>query len=843
MASKYIPQEIEPKWIEEWESNKTYKTPELTDKRQKMYVLDMFPYPSSAGLHVGHPRGYTATDILARFYRMNGFSVLHPMGWDAFGLPAENAAIKAKKNPQDMVPANIANFKRQMKMLGFSYDWDREFATTDPSYYKWTQWLFIQFFKMGLLYKKNTPVYYCEFCKTGLAEEEVLSDGTHERCGNKITRKVLPQWAFRITQYADKLLEGLDELKWPHGIVQMQKNWIGRREGINLEYKVEGTTEKIICFTTRPDTNFGATFVVLAPEHPFLQKIVDGKVKGGKETDVNKIKLYIQEAMSKTDLDRISEGKKKTGVFTGLYAVNGLNKKRMPIWISDFVLLDYGTGAVVGVPAHDQRDFDFAEQFKLPVIEVIKHDGQGRKAESAYEGPGVIINSDHWNGLRWPDDKEKIFSDLLKKGLGKKTASYHLRDWIFSRQRYWGEPIPMIFCSQCAKNRIKSKELNAKKLTEEVEESLYGWFPLEEKDLPLELPYLKSYEPGKDGKSPLEKADKWTEVKCPSCGSTAKRESDTMPNWAGSCWYFLRFADPHNDKEAWSKKIINAFLPVDWYMGGAEHAVLHLLYSRFWVRALHDLGLLDFTEPFLRLRNVGMVLAQDHKKMSKSWGNVINPDEIVSEYGADSLRIYEMFMAPFSQEISWSTQTLQGSHRFLKRIWHTYHNSDKITDSGKTDNKQIIVKLQNTIFRVSSDITNVKFNTAIAFMMGFLNEWEREGISLSKNAAKSYLKILAPFAPFIAEEIWQKIFNEKNSIHLSDWPKVTKIEKTDEAINIPIQTNGKLRALLAVSVEDSDEKTLVAKARKLESVAKHLAGKKYKVVYKQGKVLNFVLNQ
>ncbi len=839
MVSKYFPQEIEPKWIKKWETEKIYKTPKITDKKKKMYVLDMFPYPSGEGLHVGHPRGYTATDILARFYRLNGFSVLHPMGWDAFGLPAENAAVKAKKNPMTMVPTNIAKFKRQLKMLGFSYDWDRELATIDPVYYKWTQWLFIQFFKMGLLYKKNTPVYYCEFCKTGLAEEEVLADGTHERCGNTITRKVLPQWVFRITQYADKLLEGLDSLQWPEGIIQMQKNWIGRREGINIEYKVDGVDEKIVCFTTRPDTNFGATFIVLAPEHPFLQKILNGKIPRITETDTNKIREYIQKALAKTDLDRISEIKKKTGVFTGFYAINRLNNKKMPIWVSDFVLLDYGTGAVVGVPAHDQRDFDFAKQFDLPIVQVIKP--ESGESKEPYEGPGKLINSGEWNNLRWPDDLEKIFSFLEKKGLGKRVVTYHLRDWIFSRQRYWGEPIPMIFCENCAKKQIISPEIKTKNLTDEVKKTLYGWFPIDEKDLPLELPPLKSYEPAKDGKSPLSKASKWVEAKCPQCGSPAVRETDTMPNWAGSCWYFLRFADPHNDKEAWSQQAEKTFLPVDWYIGGAEHAVLHLLYSRFWVKALYDLRLLNFTEPFLRLTNQGMVLAADHRKMSKSLGNVVNPDQVIKEYGADALRIYQMFMAPFSQEIAWSTQALQGSYRFLKRIWQTYNNPAKITNGENGQNKQLVVKLQRTILKVGSDITNVKFNTAIAFMMEFLNEWEKEGISLTENDAKSFLKILAPFAPFITEEIWQKVFNEKESIHLSTWPKVSKSLESEEEKRIPIQINGKLRAVLSISGEDLTEKSLVQKALVLEAVKKHLAGKKYRVIYKQAKVLNFVL--
>lgn len=853
MASKYTPQDIESKWIDEWESKKIYKTPKLTDKKEKMYVLDMFPYPSSVGLHVGHPRGYTATDILARFYRMNGFSVLHPMGWDAFGLPAENAAIQAKKNPQDMVPTNIANFKQQMKMLGLSYDWDREFATTDPSYYKWTQWLFIQFFKIGLLYKKNTPVYYCQFCKTGLAEEEVLPNGTHERCGNPITRRVMPQWVFRITEYADKLLEGLNDLKWPEGIIQMQKNWIGRSEGVEIRFKMKDLRFKnneIQVFTTRPDTIYGVTALVLAPEHPLVEEILQSKEASDKNR--KEIESYVSQAQSKSDLARTDLAKEKKGVNTFTSVVNPVSGEEILIWIADYVLGFYGSGAVMLVPAHDQRDFEFAKKYGIKIKSVITGP---KPTVSCHGGEGKMINSGEYNGMTSQEFRKKITEVLEKKKAGKKSVQYKLRDWIFSRQRYWGEPIPMVFCEKCAKNKISYWDSKNRDLRFKIEESilksrfldhkseLYGWFPVDEKDLPLELPYLKSYELAENGKSPLENDPKWREGKCPNCGEAAYRETDTMPNWAGSCWYFLRFTDPHNDKEAWSKEAIKTFMPVDWYMGGAEHAVLHLLYSRFWVKALYDLGLVDFTEPFLRLRNVGMVLAKDHKKMSKSLGNVINPDEVVKEFGADSLRIYEMFMAPFSQEIAWSTQTLQGSYRFLKRIWQIYSDSTKLTNTGKTDNKEIVAKLQSTISKVSSDITNTKFNTAIAFMMEFLNEWEKEGITLSKDDAKSYLKILAPFAPFITEEIWRKIFNEQNSIHLSDWPKTTKIDKTDQAIRIPVQTNGKLRAVLVVSGKDLDEKNLVKKALELESVTKHLANKKYKIIYKRGKILNFVFSQ
>ncbi len=861
MPSKYLPQEFEQKWIEKWDKEEVYKTQETITKKQKVYVLAMFPYPSGEGLHVGHTRIYTGTDVIARYFRMQAkYSLLYPMGWDAFGLPAENAAIKAKKNPMDMVPYNIANFKRQMKMLGFSYDWTKEFSTTDPSYYKWTQWLFIQFFKRGLLYKKLTPVFYCEFCKTGLAEEEVLPDGTHERCGNKITKKELPQWIFKITAYADKLLEDLQGLDWPQGILEMQKNWIGRKEGITIKYSVfaKASTDKqvyqIECFTTRPDTNFGATFIVLAPEHEFVKKVLSGEIPAAKKTDVKKIKEYVAKSLAKTNLERISEGRKKTGVFTGYYAVNDLNQKYMPVWISDFALSDVGTGAVVGVPGHDLRDFEFAKEFGLEIIRVVVGPDADRseitKKEQVQEETGMMINSDFLNGLEIKKAISKMMDYLEKKGWGKKVVNYHLRDWIFSRQRYWGEPIPMVYCENCAKNKIswwdikQGKQYRNTNKLDQIKPNLYGWFPLDEKELPLELPYLESYQPTGTGESPLSKVKNWLETDCPNCKSKARRETDTMPNWAGSCWYFLRFADVNNNKEAWSKASINpsadGWLPVDWYIGGAEHAVLHLLYSRFWIKALYDMDLVRFEEPFQRLRNVGLVLGQDGFKMSKSRGNVINPDDTVFEFGADATRLYEMFMAPFSQEIAWSTKTLQGGYRFLRRIWQTYHSSDRVTNGQGTSNKKLVAKLQNTIAKVSADITNVKFNTAVAAMMEFLNEWEKG--SLSVEDAKKFLKILAPFAPFITEEIWRTVFKEKNSIHLSPWPQVSKEKVIEEEINIPIQVNGKLRAVLVIPIAQLKQEAVVKKALQNEKIKKYLQNKKYELIYKQGKILNFITN-
>jgi leucyl-tRNA synthetase len=817
----YQPSEFEKKWVEDWEKNKVYSVGTGLDLsvQKKQYVLAMFPYPSGAGLHVGHVRNYTGTDVVARYFRMNGHSVLHPMGWDAFGLPAENAAVKAKKNPMDMVPEHIATFKKQMMSLGFSYDWGREFATTDPNYYKWTQWLFIQFYKIGLLYKKNAPINYCPTCKTGLAEEEVLPDGTHERCGTKIEKRDLPQWVFKITKYADRLLSDLEGLDWPKGILEMQRNWIGKKEGINIKYKVKNSDEIITCFTTRPDTNFGATFIVLAPEHEFVKKI-------NKED----VKKYIQDTASKSEQERLNENKKKTGVFTGFYAINNLNGKEIPIWVSDFVLSGFGTGAVVGVPGHDLRDYDFAKEFNIDIIRVVVgKDGDKSeiiKREQVQEEEGIMINSEFLNGLEIHIATKKIMDYLEEKGWGKRVTTYHLRDWIFSRQRYWGEPIPMVNCEKC------------------------GWQPIPEDQLPLKLPYVKSYEPTETGESPLSVIPEFVNTKCPNCGGPAKRETDTMPNWAGSCWYFIRFAQMKNEKlkvknfeEEWLDLTKNnKLLPVDWYLGGAEHAVLHLLYSRFWVKALYDLKLLDFKEPFLRLRNQGMILAEDHRKMSKSFDNVINPDVVINEFGADALRVYEMFMAPFNQEISWATKSLQGSYRFVKRIWDLFQEYNNETmEQSNNENQQLVVKLQKTIRKVTTDIPEVKFNTSIASMMEFLNDYEKNPYGLSKENAKKFLQILAPFAPFMTEEIWRNVFGEKESIHLSAWPKIEG-EIVEEEIVLPISINGKLRDTIKIqSTNVKNQKEIEELALKSEKVKKYIEGKEYKIIYVPGKILNFII--
>ncbi len=895
---RYQPQEFETYLINAWNKDKTYKA-ELSKGKKKMYILDMFPYPSGAGLHVGHPRGYTATDIMSRYYRMKGYAVLHPMGWDAFGLPAENAAIKAKTNPKNLVPKNIENFKRQMQMLGFSYDWDLEFSTTDPEYYKWTQWLFTEFFKMGLLTKKMTPINYCPKCKTGLAEEEVLPDGTHERCGTKIVKKELPQWIFRITTYADRLLSDLKDLGWPSGILEMQKNWIGRKEGINIDYKIKGTRQIVTCFTTRPDTNFGATFIVVAPEHDLITNILNGSIKIKISTKQRQaIDKYVQKTAGKTELERIAEGRRKTGVFTGLYAINNLNKKPTPIWISDFVLKDFGTGAVVGVPGHDLRDFEFASEFGLKVIRVVVGKDGNRKGitrkNQVQEEEGTMINSGFLNGMDIHKATKKVMDHIEKKGWGKRVVTYHIRDWVFSRQRYWGEPIPMIYCEDCARKKIsffdigKNQKSDIRKTPpkadqpladkikkeiksriKEVENSLYGWFPVNEKKLPLELPDLEKYEPLETAESPLAAVDSFVKTKCPNCGREARRETDTMPNWAGSCWYFLRFAQKASAENKSSKndapsrkkwdammKKADKWMPVDWYVGGAEHAVLHLLYARFWMKAMQDIGLVHQPEPFMRLRNVGMILAEDHRKMSKSWGNVINPDEVVSEFGADALRVYEMFMAPFSQEIAWSTRTLQGSYRFLTRVWRMYdqYSADiKTHSSVDHDDPELKAQLHKVIEKVSLDIESIKYNTAVAAMMEFLNSWEdklneqivkskaKSMMPLSRSSAKIFLQLLAPFAPFMTESIWREVFNEKHSIHISPWPEADKRLLKEENVTIPVQVNGKIRATIVFNKSDADEKTVVKKAVEDEKVKKYIEGKKYKAIYVKEKILNLVL--
>ncbi len=823
LKSIYNPKEIEPRWQKYWQDHQTYKTPE---KGEKVYVLGMFPYPSGEGLHVGHVRIYTGTDVLSRFLRMNGKKVLHPMGWDAFGLPTENAAIKAKINPKILARRNINNFRRQMQMIGFGYDWSREFSTTDPAYYRWTQWLFIKMYSMKnkqgkrLIYKDRVAINWCESCKTVLANEEVLSDGTHERCGKPVTQRKTEQWLFRITDYADRLLADLEGLDWPRGILEMQRDWIGKTRGLNIDFMVEGLDEPVTVWTKFWETVFGATFLVLAPEHSIV-----GKLPIPTEFQ-EKVHLYINQAARKTERRRKIEEKDKTGVFTGVYATNPVNGQEVPIWIADYVLKDIGTGAVMGVPAHDSRDFEFAKKHGLKIVQVVSYadkeiDQKVKNTEAAYEGEGILVNSGNFDGMdAWGEGKKKMADWMVKKDWAKWQTTYHLRDWIFSRQHYWGEPIPLVYCDKCGDEN--------------------GVVAVSESQLPVELPDVTHYQPTTTGKSPLSSIKEWVETKCPVCGGPTKRETDTMPNWAGSCWYFLRFADPHNSEEPFSKSAIAEWLPVDWYLGGAEHAVLHLLYARFWVKAFNDLGLLSITEPFTRLRSVGMVLGEGHAKMSKSVGNVINPDEIVVMYGADTLRIYEMFMGPWNQAIAWSMRGVAGAYRFLEKVHRLVLVADEKV--GRQTSKNLKQKLAQLVDKVSRDIPAIKYNTAIAEFMKFVNSWEEKNQVLSKKDLGVFARLLAPFAPHLAEEIWQKAGNEP-SVHTAKWPSFDEALAIAETVRIPVQVNGKTRAVIEVSAKRAGNRIWVEKiARENSAVKRHLAGKKERrAIFVSGKILNFVV--
>jgi len=775
---EFDPRAIEKKWQERWEKEGLYRAAGDSSK-DKLYVLGMFPYPSGVGLHVGHTRIYTASDVLARYFRMKGFNVLHPMGWDAFGLPAENDAIKKQINPNKLVPKNIVNFKRQMQSLGFSYDWSREFSTADSSYYKWTQWLFLQLFKMGLLYQKKVPINWCEHCQTGLANEEVLAGGIHERCGKLVVKREIKQWLFRITKYADRLLNDLEGLNWPKSIVEMQRNWIGRSEGTTIKFSIfnsQFSKEPLEVFTTRPDTIFGVTALVLAPEHPIIKSLTSSKTP---LTSFNEVRGYVEASKKKSELERTELQKEKTGVNTGLFATNPINGERIPIWVADYVIGWYGGGAVMLVPAHDQRDFDFAKKYDLPVKTVISPDHISPSAEpsSAYEGEGRLVNSGGFSNLSSVTAKKRIIKWLEEKGRGRQTVSYKLRDWVFSRQRYWGEPIPLIHCPKC------------------------GVVPVPEEELPVELPHIEKYEPARTGESPLARVGEWVNVTCPKCGGAAQRETDTMPNWAGSCWYFLRFADPHNNQAVFDLAKVNSWLPVDWYLGGAEHAVLHLLYARFWVKAMFDLGLVNFEEPFLCLRGVGMVQGEDGRKMSKSYGNVVNPDDVVGAFGADTLRVYEMFMGPFGQAINWNTKGVEGAHRFLKKVWglvdQSLTSSNAPLASSKNSSPEIKRRLHRLIKKVGEDIENMKFNTAIAAMMEFLNDVVANFSSrLSAEEWGIFLRLLAPFAPHITEELWH--LSSRSSIHLQPWPSFDSALLEEKEVIIIVQVDGKVRGRLEV---------------------------------------------
>lgn len=792
----YNYKETETKWQKYWEENKTFKTDAWDFSKEKYYILDMFPYPSGQGLHVGHPEGYTATDIMSRMKRMQGFNVLHPMGWDAFGLPAEQYAIKTGNHPATFTMENIATFKRQLKMLGFSFDWDKEISTCDPNFYKWTQWIFKQLYKEGLAKLIEMPVNWCEGLGCVLSNDEVIN-GKSERGGFPVVRKNMKQWVMDIPKYAEILLDGLDDIDWPESTKEIQRNWIGKSVGAEVIFKVSDSDYTFTVFTTRPDTLFGATYCVLAPEHELVSKITTPE-------HMEEVNNYITLAASKSDLERTDLIKEKSGIFTGSYAINPVNGKKIPIWISDYVLATYGTGAIMAVPAHDQRDYEFATKFGIDIIPVI--DG-GDISNSAYAGDGLHINSDFLDGLNKADAIDKIIDWLESKNIGKKKINYKLREWIFARQRYWGEPIPIVYLDD---------EMRA----------------LADSDLPLKLPELEDYGPSKTGASPLDKATDW--VNTTFEGKPAKRETSTMPGSAGSSWYFLRYIDPHNDKELADKKLLEHWLPVDLYLGGPEHAVGHLLYSRFWNNFLYNKGVVPVKEPFAKLRHQGMILGSNGEKMSKSKGNVINPDDMVKEYGADSLRIYEMFMGPLDAAKPWDPNGIAGSKNFLDRVWRLFVESEKIKDE---ENKNLEKVYHFTVKKVTNDYENMNFNTAIAQMMIFINSAYKENV-VPKKYAEGFLQLLNPVAPHITEELWNKL-GHSDTITYSKWPTYDEEKTKNDTINLPIQINGKLKATIQIATDETEENIKEAVHKAIES---KLDGKSIvKEIYVKNRIYNVVV--
>lgn len=798
-------QQIEKKWQSYWEQNKTFKTGNDSSK-PKFYALDMFPFPSGAGLHVGHPEGYTATDILSRFKRMQGYNVLHPMGWDAFGLPAEQYALDTGNDPAEFTAKNIATFKRQIQELGFSYDWEREINTTDPSYYKWTQWIFLQLHKKGLAYVDEVAVNWCPALGTVLANEEVI-DGKSERGGHPVERRPMKQWMLKITAYADRLIEDLDDLDWPESIKDMQRNWVGRSEGAELTFKVDATDYSFRAFTTRPDTIFGATYAVLAPEHSLVKDITTAEQREAVEKYIESVKL-------KSDLERTDLAKSKTGVFTGAYALNPVNGEKMPIWIADYVLASYGTGAIMAVPAHDERDYEFAKQFELPIVEVV---AGGDVTKEAYAGEGEHVNSDFLNGLDKTEAIEKAIAWFEEKGTGEKKVTYRLRDWLFSRQRYWGEPIPVIHWEDGSITAI------------------------DESELPLILPKSNDIKPSGTGESPLAKIDEWVNVVDPKTGMKGRRETNTMPNWAGSCWYYLRYIDPNNNQAIADPELIKQWLPVDIYIGGAEHAVLHLLYARFWHKVLYDIGVVPTKEPFQKLFNQGMILGENNEKMSKSKGNIVNPDDIVESHGADTLRLYEMFMGPLDASIAWSENGLDGARRFLDRIWRLFVNEDgsisnKIVDSNDGTLEKVY---HQTVKKVTEDYEGIRFNTAISQMMVFIND-AYKAPQIPVEYVKGFVQLLAPVAPHVAEELWEKLGGSETISYVS-WPTFDETKLVENEIEMAIQFNGKVRTKIVVS-KDFSKDELEKAVLQDEKVVEILDGKEIKkVIAIPGKLVNIVV--
>ncbi|MBV6680643.1 leucine--tRNA ligase [Bacillus thuringiensis] len=797
-------QDIEKKWQGYWEENKTFRTPDETEK-PKFYALDMFPYPSGAGLHVGHPEGYTATDILSRMKRMQGYNVLHPMGWDAFGLPAEQYALDTGNSPAEFTEHNINTFRNQIKSLGFSYDWDREVNTTDPNYYKWTQWIFLKLFEKGLAYVDEVPVNWCPALGTVLANEEII-DGKSERGGHPVERRPMRQWMLKITAYGDRLLEDLDELDWPESLKDMQRNWIGRSEGAEVHFNIDGTDEKFTVFTTRPDTLFGATYCVLAPEHALVAEITTAEQKEAVEAYINAVKM-------KSDLERTELAKEKTGVFTGAYAVNPVNGEKLPIWIADYVLATYGTGAVMAVPAHDERDYEFASVFNLPMKEVVKG---GDITKEVYTGDGAHVNSAFLDGLNKEEAIAKMIEWLEVTSAGNQKVTYRLRDWLFSRQRYWGEPIPVIHWEDGTMTAVKEEEL------------------------PLVLPKTENIRPSGTGESPLANIDEWVNVVDPETGKKGRRETNTMPQWAGSCWYYLRYIDPNNSEALVDPEKVKQWLPVDIYIGGAEHAVLHLLYARFWHKVLYDIGVVPTKEPFQQLFNQGMILGENNEKMSKSKGNVVNPDDIVASHGADTLRLYEMFMGPLDASIAWSENGLDGARRFLDRVWRLFVQdngelSEKITDAP---NKELEKAYHQTVKKVTEDYAELRFNTAISQMMVFIND-AYKAETLPKEYVEGFVKMIAPVAPHIGEELWSKLgYNE--TITYASWPIFDESKLVEDEIEIVVQVMGKVRAKLTMSKDASKEEM---EQLALEAIQDQIEGKTVrKVIVVPGKLVNVVAN-
>ncbi len=800
----YDYKKIEKKWQNKWEKECTFEAQNNSSKK-KWYGLIEFPYPSGQGLHVGHPRSYTALDIIARKRRMQGYNVLYPIGFDAFGLPAENYAIKNHVHPKVITEQNINNFRRQLKSLGFSFDWSREVNTTDPSYYKWTQWIFIQLFKHGLAYKTTMPINFCTGCKVGLANEEVVN-GVCERCGSPVVQKEKSQWMLKITEYAERLIQDLDDVDFLDKIKLQQKNWIGKSEGAEVKFKITGENDELVVYTTRPDTLFGATYMVVAPEHPILKKLTS------KITNLDEIREYQKQASLKSDFERSELNKEKTGVaIQGIKAINPLTNQEIPIWVSDYVLITYGTGAIMAVPAHDARDWEFAKKFHLPIVEVVAGGKNVQEEPFVDVSSGKMVNSGFLTGLEVKDAIKTVIEYLERNNIGTKKINYKLRDWVFSRQRYWGEPIPMVHCEKC------------------------GWVPLKEEDLPLVLPDVEDYEPGENGESPLAKHSEWIHTTCPKCGGHAERETDTMPQWAGSSWYFLRYIDPHNSSEIASKGSLQYWCPVDWYNGGMEHTTLHLLYSRFWHKFLYDIGVVPTKEPYAKRTSHGMILGSNGEKMSKSKGNVINPDDIIEEFGADTFRVYEMFMGPFDQTAPWSMESIRGCSKFLDRVW----NLQNLLVDGNSYSNDFEKMIHKSIKKVSEDIEEMKFNTCVSTFMTMVNEFYKKQ-RINKSEFKTFLQLLNPFAPHISEELFE-IIGEKVPISSTAWPIYEEDKTIDQELELPVQVNGKLKATVIIPL-DAEEIIVKEIVHNSENIKNILANQDIvKEIYVKNKIYNIVV--